>query len=184
MAITDTDLTAVLARYLDRYPDDAPLLEEPAQALANGGSFASRAVYPMHVTVGALVVCGDSVLLVNHRAYSLLLQPGGHLEPTDQTLLAAALRELCEETGIDPGSVRPVSGDPVYVEYGPVPARPEKGELRHYHLDFGFAFTAETQVVGDIQQEEVTHAAWYPLGQAEQLVGTRIARAAQAARTR
>ena len=44
----------------------------------------------MHVTVGALLVCGDAgILLVEHLAYGITLQPGGHLEPTDTTLRTA-----------------------------------------------------------------------------------------------
>src|SRR5258708_6770879 len=57
----------------------------------------------MHVTVGALLVRrGAEVLLVDHLAYGIHLQPGGHLEPTDATLIGAAVRELVEETGVDP----------------------------------------------------------------------------------
>jgi hypothetical protein len=34
----------------------------------------------MHVTAGALLVCGTEILLVGHRAYGIVLQPGGHIE--------------------------------------------------------------------------------------------------------
>ncbi|MGW3176705.1 NUDIX hydrolase [Streptomyces sp. NPDC001153] len=90
----------------------------------------------MHVTVGALLVREDSeILLIEHLAYGITLQPGGHLEPTDTTLIDAAVRELTEETGIDPSQVAPVSPTPAYVEYGRVPTRPAKDEPEHYHLD-------------------------------------------------
>ena len=80
----------------------------------------------MHVTAGALLVRGTEILLVEHRAYGIVLQPRGHLEPADVTLAGAAERELAEETGIDPGTVSCVSQAPVYVEYGRVRARPDK----------------------------------------------------------
>ncbi|MFI5774429.1 NUDIX domain-containing protein [Streptomyces sp. NPDC051658] len=46
------------------------------------------------------------------------MQPGGHLEPSDITLVDGAVRELTEETGIDPSLVVLVSLVPAYVEYG------------------------------------------------------------------
>jgi 8-oxo-dGTP pyrophosphatase MutT (NUDIX family) len=110
-------------------------------------------------------------------AYGITLQPGGHLEPTDTTLVGAAMRELSEETGIDPGRIFPVSMHPAYVEFGQVPARPAKDEPDHYHLDIGYAFATADAEVGRIQESEVTGAAWHPLDLAELLVGPRIARA-------
>nr|WP_236667764.1 NUDIX domain-containing protein [Nonomuraea sp. K271] len=134
----------------------------------------------MHVTVGALLVRGGvEVLLVEHRAYGIPLQPGGHLEPTDISLIDSAVRELAEETGVDPAQVVPGSQSPVYIEYGRVPARPQKGEPEHYHLDIGYAFVSDADM-GLIQESEVTGAAWYPLDEAERLVGHRIARAVPA----
>ena len=131
----------------------------------------------MHVTAGVLLVRGAEILLVEHRAYGIVLQPGGHLEPDDASLAGAAERELVEETGIDPATVVLLSQIPAYIEYGRVPARPEKNEPDHFHLDFGFAFATANGDVGSIQECEVTGAGWYLLAEAERLVGHRIGRA-------
>ncbi|MGW4412307.1 NUDIX hydrolase [Nonomuraea sp. NPDC004702] len=180
MAISDADIFSAVSAYLGRHPNEAALLSEPVRLLSEGGGFASRRNFRMHVTVGALLVRGGSeVLLVEHRAYGIPLQPGGHLEPTDISLLDAAVRELVEETGIDPAQVVPASQIPVYIEYGRVPARPQKGEPEHYHLDVGYAFVTDADM-GALQESEVTGAGWYPLGEAERLVGHRIARAVPA----
>ncbi|MEV0386892.1 NUDIX domain-containing protein [Nonomuraea sp. NPDC050643] len=178
MAISDADISSALSAYLGRYPDEASLLSEPVQLLSQGGDFSSRRNFQMHVTVGALLVRGDKILLVEHLSYGIVLQPGGHLEPTDTTLIDAAVRELTEETGVDPGQVFPSSESqtPVYVEYGRVPARPEKDEPDHYHLDIGYSFVTDADA-GRIQESEVKGAAWYPLAVAERLVGHRMARA-------
>ncbi|GAA2509508.1 hypothetical protein GCM10010406_52450 [Streptomyces thermolineatus] len=178
MVIGDSDISGALAAYLERYPEEAEELSEPLRLLARGRDFASRRSFPMHVTVGALLVRdGTEILLIEHLAYGITLQPGGHLEPTDTTLVDAAVRELAEETGIDPSQVFPVSPAPAYIEYGKVPARPEKNEPEHYHLDIGYSFTTVRAEVGRIQESEVTGASWYPLDLVEGLVGHRIARA-------
>lgn len=178
MAISDMEILCALSAYLEAYPGEAAALTEPVRLLAHGRGFASRRNFSMHVTVGALLVRGGSeVLLVDHLAYGIPLQPGGHLEPTDATLIGAAERELVEETGVDPSMLRPASLSPVYVEYGRVPARPVIDEPEHFHLDFGYAFVTARADIGQVQQSEVRAAAWYPLAEAEQLVGHRIARA-------
>lgn len=181
MPISDSDISSALSAYLEYYPDEAALLSEPVQLLSQGRDFASRRNFPMHVTVGALLVRGDAeILLVEHRAYGITLQPGGHLEPTDTTLIGAAVRELAEETGVDPGKVFPASPTPVYIEYGRVPARPEKDEPDHCHLDIGYSFVTAHADVGRIQESEVRGAGWHPLAAAERLVGRRITRVARA----
>lgn len=178
MAISDSAISSALAAYLGRYPAEAQFLDEPGQLLTQGTGFASRRNFPMHVTAGALLVRGGcEVLLIEHRLYGLTLQPGGHLEPEDATLLYAAVRELTEETGVDPSTIVPASQAPVYIEYGAVPARADKSEPGHHHLDIGFAFTTTNGDIGHIQESEVSGASWYPLPQAERIVGHRITRA-------
>ncbi|MGH7665341.1 MAG: NUDIX hydrolase, partial [Gemmatimonadaceae bacterium] len=69
MAISDSDISSALSAYLERYPDEAAQLSEPMQLLHQGENFASRRTFPMHVTVGALLVRNDAqILLVEHRA--------------------------------------------------------------------------------------------------------------------
>ncbi|GAA0977731.1 NUDIX hydrolase [Nocardiopsis tropica] len=179
MTITDELISTTLAVYLGQRPDEAGALAEPVRLLRRGRDFASRRTFPMHVTVGALLVHREAgILLVRHRAYGLLLQPGGHLDPGDTALAGAALRELVEETGVEAGTVSLSSRVPAYVEFGRVPARPDKDEPDHCHLDFGYAFTTARAEIGRVQESEVTGADWYPLPLAERLVGPRVARAA------
>jgi len=55
---------------------------------------------PGHITASAIVLSpdGESVVLVNHVRVGLWIQPGGHVEPDDATLVDAARREVEEVT--------------------------------------------------------------------------------------
>ncbi|MFG1880171.1 NUDIX domain-containing protein [Sphaerisporangium sp. NPDC049003] len=108
-----------------------------------------------------------------------LANPGSSVADVIRGVINAAVRELTEETGVDPNKIVSASQTAVYIEYGRVPARPEKDEPEHHHLDIGYSFVTDADV-GRIQESEVRGAAWYPLAEAERLVGHRMARAVNA----
>lgn len=80
--------------------------QEPVRArilamVAGAGDPLDRANLPDHLTASAVVVDrGRGALLVHHRKLRRWFQPGGHVDG-DGNLLAAALREATEETGLD-----------------------------------------------------------------------------------
>jgi 8-oxo-dGTP pyrophosphatase MutT (NUDIX family) len=62
----------------------------------------SRSCLPAHLTASVLVLdpSATRVLLTHHRKGGFWGQLGGHCEPGDATLAAAALREGVEESGL------------------------------------------------------------------------------------
>ena len=68
-----------------------------------------RECVPGHITASALVLDHDGThaLLTLHPRVGRWLQLGGHCEPSDDTLVAAALREATEESGIDGLTIAP-----------------------------------------------------------------------------
>src|SRR5262245_2433773 len=69
---------------------------------APGDPFARGHLQPGHFTASAFVLSADAraLLLIYHPKLEIWVQPGGHVEPGDTDLLAAARRELHEEVGL------------------------------------------------------------------------------------
>lgn len=71
--------------------------------LARHPDAVAKAGPPAHLTASCVVLDADleHVLLTHHRKAGQWYQLGGHLEPVDRSLRAAAEREAREEGGID-----------------------------------------------------------------------------------
>lgn len=69
------------------------------------------------------------------------------------------MRELVEETGIDPALVTPAGDAPAHIDVHPIPHNTRKDEPAHWHIDFRFVFRS-TGDIGDLQAEEVDEAFW------------------------
>lgn len=160
MPITADHIRSTLAAYTDAHPEDGPALAVAYELLNNGADLTSRKEYRGHVTAGAVLVndSGD-VLFIHHVALDTWLTPGGHVEPEDESLIGAALRELTEETGVT-RSVSPVLPVPVHIDVHAIPANPDKGEDAHQHIDFRYLFRVEGDQAIQPQEEEVSACAW------------------------
>lgn len=101
----------------------------------------SRECHPDHLTASCLVVSADRqhVMLNLHRRYQIWVQFGGHCDPADTSLAAAALREAVEESGI--GDLRLVSGSPVQLSTHEVACGPVRPS---HHLDVRYVAVAPT----------------------------------------
>lgn len=102
-----------------------------------------------HLTAAALLLdhAGERALLTHHRKLDKWLQLGGHCDG-DGNLVAAALREAVEESGIAELAIDP---RPIDLDIHPIPARP--GEPEHLHLDVRFVVHAPQNAVETVSDE-------------------------------
>jgi len=138
------------------------LLEQP------GDAFSRAHLDPGHFTASAFVVCPERrrLLLIRHPKLGRWLQPGGHIEPADASCLAAARREVMEETGVAELLPLAVRGVPSELEEGifdvdvhQIPANSREGA--HAHFDVRYAF--EARAVQLTVSDEVKAARWVEL---------------------
>lgn len=168
MPPSSSHIRATVETYLSRYAEERDNLVELLTVLGGAEEPSSRATLPGHVTCSAVVIDRDRrVLHIGHRVTGLTLCPGGHIEAGDRTLLAATVREVCEEAGLRPGDLclTPQFLDELIdVNVHDIDANPAKGEAAHPHFDIRFAFylTAEQPPVLALQDEEVARAQWLP----------------------
>ncbi|MFJ9893559.1 NUDIX domain-containing protein [Streptomyces sp. NPDC091280] len=167
-----TEVNNLVHAYLSRHPGDLTRLRGLLSLLDEEAvDPTSRSTLPGHITCSAAVIDQDlRVLHVRHNASNLVLAPGGHIEPSDRTLLAAVLREVCEETGIGPGALCLIPqflDMPVDIDVHDIDARPDKSEPAHRHYDVRFAFylaSGRSPAIA-VQDDEVSGAEWRPLAE-------------------
>jgi 8-oxo-dGTP pyrophosphatase MutT (NUDIX family) len=130
-----------------------------------------------HLTASALVIDPEHgrVLLTLHKKLRMWLQMGGHCEPQDTSLAAAALREATEESGIAGLTLLP--GGPVRLDRHPIPAP------CHWHLDVQYAAVAPpgaTQAISD----ESLDLRWFPYADVPDVADESVVRLLEATRAR
>ncbi len=161
-------IRAITETYLSRQAEERESLAPLLAVLDGVEEPSNRATLPGHVTCSAVVIDRDRrVLHIGHRVTGLRLCPGGHVEEDDRTLLAAAVREVCEEAGLRPGDLcltPQFLDEPIDVDVYDIDANPAKGEPAHQHFDVRFMFylAAEERPALALQDEQVSGDQWLP----------------------
>ena len=163
-----------LAAMLHAYqPVDAQESDHRARMLAllatAGDSCARDHFAPGHFTASAFVLSPDArgLLLIHHSKLDRWLQPGGHVEPGDADLLAAARRELHEEVGLRDLALEL----PGVLDLDVHAIAPRAGEPAHQHFDVRFLFRADSYEL--LAGSDAKAARWFELSCIDELQADR-----------
>ena len=151
------DALAVLGGWRAPTPGQAGLRQRYVDYLTGHRSGVLREDRPHHLTASTLVISADAaaVLLTLHAKAQRWFQFGGHLEPGDASLLAAATREATEESGLAGLVLDPV---PVQLSDHEVPFC---GDGVH-HYDVRFLAVAPADAVPAVSAESLD-VRWFPI---------------------
>ncbi len=116
-----------------------------------------RSCEPGHLTASVIVfdATASRVLLTLHRRVGRWIQLGGHCEPDDDSLAAAALREALEESGVPGLDLDP---EPLHLDVHPITCslgRP----TRHFDVRFLAVAPAGARPV---MSDESADLRWWP----------------------
>ena len=139
------DLRARYLAFLDEHPDAD-----------------SRDLRAGHLTASTVVLDAsrERVLLTLHPLAGRWFQLGGHVEPADGTLAAAALREATEESGIEGLDLHPT---PIGLDWHAVRCRSSAGVPGpSSHLDVEYVAVAPPGAA-HLRSEESLDLAWFAL---------------------
>ena len=157
---TRADLIAALEAHLPFDAQEAAMLARVLAFVRAEELCFERTLLAGHVTASAWVVdpALSQTLLVRHAKLHRWLQPGGHCDG-DPGVLANALREVCEETGLT--RITPLLDGRIFdVDAHDIPAR--GAEPAHVHYDIRFLVQADPSE--PLQLSDESHAlAWVRL---------------------
>ena len=155
-------LEEALERYLPWNEQEERDRAEILLRLRSGEELYSRDNASAHLTASAWVVSPDrtQVLMAYHNLYDSWSWLGGHADG-DRDLLAVALREVREESGL--AEVRPVSPAIYSVEILTVDGHEKRGAYvsSHLHLNVTYLLEADPALPVRKKEDENRAVAWF-----------------------
>lgn len=182
MLPSHTDLIYLIGEYSRRFPDETETVFRFIEFVNRNleTSVYSRNNFDGHFTASAFLVdtTKAKILFLKHKKLNRWLQPGGHIDKTDASILEAALREVNEETGLQRADLK-LNDDLVFdLDAHVIPENTKKNEPAHVHYDIRYLIEVVNETNLLINQAEADGWKWLSIDdELEKLAGfTRIAK--------
>ena len=146
---TSENIKSYYQDYISIYKDETDRLKQFKTFIdkTESDQLFDRKNFVGHITGSAIIFDykNSKVLLIKHIILQRWLQPGGHIEKTDASILDGVYREIFEETNIakdDLMLISPIFGKkfPIDIDLHPIPENPAKHEKQHFHHDLRYFF--------------------------------------------
>jgi 8-oxo-dGTP pyrophosphatase MutT (NUDIX family) len=157
------ELLMLLRQYKTSFMEEAAYQRRSIDFVRQHSDCFYRELWPAHVTGSAWVVnpSRTHVLMLHHKKHDQWFQPGGHADG-HADILAVALRETSEETGLKPDDIQLLSSEIFDIDIHAIPAIAKEPE--HEHIDI--RFLVEIDDVLHIPGNDESHQLlWVPLNQ-------------------
>jgi len=155
------ELLNLLTKYKTTFMEEAAYQIRSIEFVKKHTEVFYRELWPAHVTGSSWVVNPQRThaLMLHHKKHDQWFQPGGHADG-QADILAVALRETSEETGLDPSHIKLLSGDIFDIDIHAIPVIGE--EPAHEHIDIRFLLEIDSSI--EIPGSDESHQVmWVPL---------------------
>lgn len=179
MLPTHAELLQLIDEYMQRFPKESISANEFKDFVNRNleKSVYSRQNFDGHFTASAFLVNRDKtqLLFLKHKKLNKWLQPGGHIDTSDTSILQAALREVEEETGLQRTDLQLIESDVFDLDAHAIPENPKKDEPAHVHYDVRYLLEVTNESNLLVNQDEAEGIKWLEINELEKLKGfTRI----------
>ena len=155
------ELLNLLHEYRTAFMEEAAYLQRSIGFVQQHEDCFYRELWPAHVTGSSWVVNRQRshALMLHHKKHDQWFQPGGHADG-QADILAVALRETSEESGLDPGQINLLNNAIFDIDIHAIPAM--HGEPAHEHIDIRFLVEIDSglPIPGNDESHQVI---WVPL---------------------
>lgn len=166
----------IIKTYLKRFENERELLNQLITLIkgSNNRDIFNSTNTKGHITASGFIYAKkeQAILLLEYKKLGKLLQPGGHVEDIDNSILDAAIREIYEETGLENLKLINLFDNkdiPFDINIHIIPDSPKKKMPQHYHHDFRYLFTVDEISDIKIDLKESNNYKWIKISDLKQI---------------